>query len=278
MRAPIHLALPLTLLLACGGGQTDANTPDEANGEDGGGDEVDIPITPERKGPPPLSESEASELGGKCNLIEPDMYDANKQALAVLAEELDKGTKDEEAEKKALAAGMKMLQEKAKGLDATDMSRCTELFEKRTKHAVFAFEPVEQVARDAVKSCVTRVNATVGKHNMSYDMGGSGSATSGAGPFCPDDFPVPPSLNDLPYKSSGDDWDTPAWKCLSFGLRVEQNFQIEYSAPYGTNEFQCIARFLPRNGGAPFELVRGGKIGDGELLVDKAIKKRRMKK
>ena len=267
----------VTLLVACGGGQGEPNTPD-GDGEDGdGASSVDVPVTPKKEGPPALSESETSEIAGKCNLIEPDMYDANKQALATLQAELDKGTADDAAEKAGLEAGTKMLKEKAKGLDASDLSRCTELFVKRTKFNLFEYEPAEEVARDAVKSCVTRVNATVGKHNMSYDMGGSGDATAASGPFCPDDFPVPPSLKDLPYKSSSDDWDTPAWKCLSFGLRVKQNFQIEYSAPYGTNEFQCIARFLPRQGGAPIELVRGGKVGDGELLVEEEIKKRRMK-
>lgn len=274
----LALWLPAMLCIACGGGQTDPKSGNDT-GEDGGGEaEVDIPTTPLKEGPPALTDAEKSELGGKCNLIEPDMYDANKQGIAVLAEELDKGTDDAAAEKKGLEAAKKMLAEKAKGLDASDMTRCTELFDKRTKRALFEHEPTEQVARDAVKSCVERVNATVGKKNMAYDMGGTGNATAGSGPFCPDDFPVPPSLKDLPYKSKSDDWDTAAWKCLGYGLRVEQNFQIEYAAPYGTNEFQCIARFLPRQGGAPFELIRGGKIGDGELLVEKSIKKRRMTK
>ncbi len=264
-------------ILACGGSQSAANTADDKNGEDTASD-IAIPITPKKTGPAALTDTDKSELAGKCNLIEPDIYDANKQALAVLAEELDKGTEDAAAEKAGLDAGTKWLKGKAKGLDASDMGRCTELFVKRTARVMFDFEPAEQVARDAVKSCVTRVNATVGKNSTNYDMGGTGSATAGSGPFCPDDFPVPPSLEDLPYKSSAEDWDTAAWKCLSFGLRVEQNFQIEYAAPFGTNEFQCIARFLPRQGGAPIELIRGGKIGDGELLVDKKLKKRRMQK
>lgn len=264
-------------VVGCGGSQTDAATP-KSSGDEAQGESADIPITPQKEGPEGLTDSEKSELAGKCNLIEPDMYDADKQATATLAAELEKGQKDEAAEKTALAAGLKMLAEKAKGLDASDMSRCTALFEKRTKKNLFDFEPAEEVARGAVKSCVARVNATVGKNNMAYDMGGTDSATGGSGPFCPDDFPIPPSLGDLPYKSKADDWDTPAWKCLGFGLRVTQSFQIEYSAPYGTNEFQCIARFLPRQGGAPIELVRGGKIGDGELMVEKEITKRRMSK
>ena len=277
MRTLSILALCTPQLVACGGGQADPTTPTAGTDNDTAA-EVDFPTSPKKEGPAGLSEAERGEIGGKCNLIEPDMYDANKQALAVLAEELDKGTKDDAAEKRGLEAGMKMLKEKAKGLDASDLSRCQELFEKRTRRALFDFEPAESVARDAVKSCVTRVNATVGKNNMSYDMGGTGSATGGSGPFCPDDFPVPPKLSDLPYKSSAEDWDTAAWKCLGFGLRVEQNFQIEYAAPYGTNEFQCIARFPPRQGGAPIEIIRGGKIDNRELLVEKSAKRRRMKK
>jgi hypothetical protein len=124
---------------------------------------------------------------------------------------------------------------------------------------------------------VTRVHATAGKRD-NYDMGGTGTASAGAAPFCPEDFPVPASLKDLPYKSTASDWDTEAWKCLGFGLRVKQSFQIEYSAPYGTNDFQCIARFLPRQGGAPIELIRGGKIADGELLIEKEVTTRRMSK
>lgn len=263
-------------VVGCGGEQSDAKTP-TTEGDETSMDASDVPVTPEKQGPAGLDASDKAEIGGKCNLIEPDMYDANKQALLVLQEELTKGTPDDAAEKAGLDAGMKMLKEKAKGLDATDMSRCVQLFEKQTKRAMFDYEPAEQVARDAVKACVTRVNATVGKNNMSYDMGGSGKATSGSGPFCPDDFPVPPSLSDLPYTSKSDDWETPAWKCLGFGLRVEQNFQIEYAAPFGTNEFQCIARFLPRQGGAPFELIRGGKIVDRELVVEKNLRKQRMK-
>ncbi len=260
----------------CGGGQANADAPTTEDGNERA-EASDVPVTPEKQGPEGLSDGEKKELGGKCNLIEPDMYDANKQAVATLHAELEKGSPSAAAEKAGLEAGLRMLKEKAKGLDASDMSRCVALFEKRTRRAMFDYEPSEEVARSAVTSCVERVHATVGKNKMSFDMGGSGNPTGGTGPFCPDDFPIPANLSDLPYKSSAEDWDTPAWKCLSFGLRVKQTFQIEYAAPFGENAFQCIARFLPRQGGAPIELVRGGKIQDKELVIDKSITKRRMK-
>jgi hypothetical protein len=276
MRTTIWLLGCAAALCGCSGAQGDVNAPEGAEGEGEG--EGEVPVTPQKDPPEGLSDDDKQELGATCNPVEPEMYDAGKQALATLDEELAKGTAGEAAEKKALAAGLTMLKEKAKGLDATDMNRCVALFEKGTKRRLFDHEPTEQVARDAVDSCVKRVVATAGKRDMSYDMGGTGSAASAQGPFCADDDPIPKSLKDLPYKSKADDWDTPTWQCLGFGLRTQQAFQIEYSAPYGTNEFACTARFLPRQGGAPIELTRGGRVSaEGELQLDKKIEKRRMK-
>jgi len=41
----------------------------------------------------------------------------------------------------------------------------------------------------------------------------------------------------LPYKSTKDDWDTPAWRCQQFGLRPKQHFQLAYIADPSTNRF-----------------------------------------
>jgi hypothetical protein len=275
--ATTHWLLGCAVVLSgCSGAQTDAANPEGGAGDGDGADA--IPVTPQKEPPEGLSDDDKKELGALCNPIEPEMYDAGKQAVATLQEELAKGTASEAAEKAGLAAGVAMLREKAKGLDGTDMNRCVALFEKGTKRRLFDHEPTEQVARDAVDTCVKRVVATAGKRDMAYDMGGTGTGTSAEGPFCPEDDPVPKTLKELPYKSKAADWDTPTWQCLGFGLRAAQAFQIEYAAPYGTNEFACTARFPPRQGGAPIELTRGGRVSaEGELQLDKKIEKRRMK-
>ncbi|MEM9693468.1 MAG: hypothetical protein AAGA56_13045, partial [Myxococcota bacterium] len=129
--------------------------------------------------------------------------------------------------------------------------------------------------------CTKRVYESFGKQNLSFEMGAGSRPGAGGppqGPFCPDDFPVPTSLGELPYKSSTEDWTNDTWTCLKFGLRTEQHFQMEYAAPVGENKFDCIARFVPRKGGAPWEIVRGGYInGDNELEIAKKALKRRMK-
>ena len=275
MRA--HVMITLALLCgACGGSsQKNAEGANEAEEEGSAAAEEDIPVTPLKPAPPGLSASEQKELGALCNPIEPLMYDAGKQAIATLDTELAKGSG--EAEKKALDAALAMLKDQ-KELGPADHKRCLELFEKQQKLRIYEHEPAEGAARSAIKSCVERAAATFGKQSTDYDMGGTGEAVAEQGPFCPDDFPVPQSLKQLPYKSTSEDWNNNTWRCLSFGLRGEQAFQIEYSAPIGANEFNCIARYLPRQGGAPFELAQGGKANaQGELLVAKKIVKRRMK-
>ena len=268
----------MLVLIRCSGAATGAASPDGGDGDGtttSGGTE--IPITPEKKGQPALSADEKKEMGATCNLIEPDHYDAGKKGLAALAAELDGGTASEAAEQKALTAALAHMEGKDGGLDGADVKRCNELFAKQLKGRLFAFEPAEEEARGTVSSCVKRVESVFGKDSMVVNMGGSGDAAS-HGPFCPDDFPVPASLADLPYKSSSDDWDTTTWKCLQFGLRVEQKVQLEYLSPRGSGEFHCIARFLPRQGGAPIELVRGGKVDEeGTLLIGEKTQRRRMK-
>ena len=275
MRAQVIITLAL-LTGACGGSsQKKADGAEDGAEEGSAAAEEDIPVTPLKPAPPGLSASEQKELAALCNPIEPLMYDAGKQAVATLEAELAKGSAD--ADKKALDAGLAMLKDN-KGLGPDDQKRCLELFEKQQKLRIHEHEPAEGAARSAIKSCVERAAATFGKKSVDYDMGGTGEAAAEQGPFCPDDFPVPQSLKQLPYKSTSEDWNNNTWRCLSFGLRGEQAFQIEYSAPVGANEFNCIARYLPRQGGAPFELAQGGKVNaQGELLVAKKIVKRRMK-
>ena len=267
--------------LGCGGAATKADTPAPGGDDDDVGEayEQDVPITPQKPAPPALSEAEQKDLVGLCAPIEPDLYDAGKQGIATLENELLNGADDEAAETKGLAAALAWMKDKPGTLGKEAHQVCLGLFEKQMRLQLFEHEPVEKLARDTVDSCVKRAVAAFGSEKLSYDMGGSGSAAASHGPFCPDDLPVPPSLKQLPYKSSKDDWDTPAWKCLEFGMRIEQPFQIEYLAPIGELQFSCIARFLPRQGGAPVEVLRGGKVNEeGELLVAEKFIKRRMKK
>jgi hypothetical protein len=275
--APLCVAA-LLCASACGSSGSGSKTAADADssGSDDELPDMEIPITPLKPAPDDLSAGEKKELGGKCNPIEPLLYDAGKQAKATLEAELAKGASSEEAEKKGLEAGLKMLEKPNKDLGAKDQQRCRELFSKQQTRKLFDHEPAEAPARFTLKSCVERAVAAFGKEDMAFDEG-SGQSVS-RGPFCPDDFPVPEQLADLPYKSKKEDWETPAWKCLEFGMRSEAPFQIEYAAPVGKNEFYCVARFLPRQGGAPIELVRGGKMNDeGELTVGDKVMRRRMK-
>jgi ferredoxin len=269
--------------LGCGGATNTANTAEPSS--DGDGDDVgeayqqDIPITPQKPAPPALNEAEQKQLAGLCAAIEPDLYDAGKQGIATFESEVLNGASGEAAEKKGLEAALAFMKDKSGTLGTEAHKVCLGLFDKQMKLRLFEHEPVEQLARDTVDSCVKRAVAAFGSEKLAFDMSGSGSAGATHGPFCPDDLPVPPSLKQLPYKSSKDDWDTPAWKCLEFGLRIQQEFQIEYLAPIGALEFHCVARFLPRQGGAPIEVLRGGKVNpEGELMVAEKFLKRRMKK
>lgn len=265
--------------IGCGGAATGADAPagDAVEGDESVAAQ-DVPITPQKAAPPDLSEQEGKELAGKCAPIEPDLYDAGKAGIAALQAELAAGTDSAAAEKKGVDAALAAMKGKTGGLGAPDVERCLALFAKQMTLRLFSFEPAEEEARMTVDSCVKRAVAAFGKETTVIDMGDAANQAS-AGPFCPEDFPVPPSLGDLPYKSSGEDWETPTWKCLSFGLRTEQHYQIEYSAPRGAGEFVCIARFLPRQGGAPIELLRGGKVDtEGVLGVSDKIQRRRMKK
>jgi len=273
---PALLSMACTVV-ACGGASNDVSDPSDVSESSLAGVQDDIPTTPRKEGPPPLSAKESSELAGKCNPIEPDLYEAGKAGMAALEAELSKGTASEAAEKAGLDAALDHMRDKNAGLSKDEHQRCLTLFGKQMRKRLFDFEPHEQVARGSVDSCVKRAVSAFGKESTVIEYGGSSGDTS-QGPFCPDDFPVPPSLNDLPYKSTSEDWDTPAWKCLSFGLRIEQHFQIEYAAPRTSGEFVCIARFLPRQGGAPIELLRGGKVNDdGELRVADKMQRRHMK-
>jgi hypothetical protein len=277
-RASVPLAcLCLAALAGCGSSRGGAADADDAAGDSGGSIAAeDVPVTPLKPAPPELSGDENKELGALCAPIEPLLYDAGKQAVAVTESELAKGSAD--AEQKGLAAGLAMLKDPQEGLGAADLKRCTELFSKQTKRRLHEYEPAEVAARAALKSCVERAVAAFGKTSMDFDMGGSGQgAAAQQGPFCPDDFPVPQNLRELPYKSTAEDWNANTWRCLQFGLRGEQPFQIEYAAPLGEGTFLCIARYLPRQGGAPIELLRGGKVNEqGELMVNDKVDKRRM--
>jgi hypothetical protein len=262
------------LLVGCGSSSSQPNDSGHAEGESGVAAE-DIPVTPEKPAPPGLTDNEKKELAALCNPIEPMLYEAGKKGMATLEGELGKGGDGAEAEKKALAAALAAVPQE--NLSPADHKRCLEIFGKEQKLRLYEYDPAEAAARTAVKSCVERVAASFGKQATVFDMEGSSEGAS-QGPFCPDDFPVPQSLKQLPYKSKAEDWENNTWRCLQFGLRGEQAFQIEYAAPVGAREFQCIARFLPRQGGAPIELVQGGKASDkGELLIGKKIEKRRMK-
>jgi hypothetical protein len=275
MRLPAVVLL--SLAAGCGGTSTPPKNGGSAEQPDSGGGAENVPTKPERPAPPELGDDEKKDLGALCNLVEPDMYDAEKASLAALDAELAAGKSDDAAETIALETGVAQLAQKTGKLGKPDAERCAAIFEKRTRRRLYDHDPTEEAARDTVEACVKRAVATFGKQSLSYDEG-AGPGAAPQGPFCPDDFPVPPSLNDLPYTSKGEDWESPTWKCLQFGLRTEQKFQLEYSAPAGKREFHCIARFLPRQGGAPVELRRGGTVdGEGVLQVAENIVKSRMK-
>jgi hypothetical protein len=264
-------------LMACGGGtKAPATVADAAIEED---DAVDEPIKtrPRDSAPPALSAKEKSDLAGRCAAIEPVLYDAHKQAELALDSALANGTANDAADEAALAAAMGHAKDRPEGLDDTAHARCLELFRKAERKRIFDHEPAVADARITIDSCVRRAVASFGKERMAFDMGNE-SAGASQSPFCPDDDPVPMSLNDLPYKSTKDDWDTPTWRCLQFGLRTKQHFQLAYISDPSSNRFDCVARIMPRHGGPPLELSRGGKVNEeGELIVSRKLRTEKMK-
>jgi acyl-coenzyme A thioesterase PaaI-like protein len=279
MNPTLLTASLLALCCGCSGTAPHAESAGAASGAATAGPAAGaaaIPVRPLDPAPPALAEAEAKELGGQCALIEPEMYDAHKVALGAIDQALRTGTPAAKAESDALAKGIEALAKSGGMLTGAERKRCADLFAKREAGVLFEFEPAEEEARAVVDTCVKRVEAVFGKEKLSFDVGGGDRGPS-QGPFCPDDLPVPGSLADLPYQSNKDDWDTPAWRCLQFGLRLKQQVQVEYIAPRGEGVFTCVARLLPRHGGAPVELYRGGKVSDeGVLLLAPKTEKRRL--
>jgi len=269
-------------LSACGGSTTPASSADDASTASGdsaanGADaiSIDVPITPEKTPPADLTDDERRELGGRCNPIDPELYDAHTAARVKLEEILAANPTAENAEKNSLEPGLAKIGTKAMhGMSQADHDACIALWKKAALRKLFAHEPAEAAARDVVNTCVKRVYDTFGDSKMSFG-GGDGSSDR---PFCPEEFPIPANLSELPYESTAEDWDSPTWKCLNFGLRQQQSFQFEYRAEQDKGTFSCIARFLPRQGGAPVEVFRGGRLNaDGELELQKKPAARRMK-
>ncbi len=269
--------LPFALagLCACGPAQT-AETPGTSAPAETKAPVADVPVTPEKTAPPDVSDDEKKELAGTCAPLTTAMIESDSAAIHALDDALRDDLKGEGADDKALAVGLEKLKKAREGLSPGDEGRCLRLFEKQERRKLFDHEPAEEEARAVVDTCIKRVDAVYGKQTMAFDMGGERAPQQG--PFCPDDFPVPPKLSQLPYKSNKTDWDTPAFRCLQFGLRVEQRVQFEYNAPINSDEFTCIARYLPRKGGAPVEIFRGGKRdAEGHLLLAPKQMRRRMK-
>lgn len=235
-----------------------------------------LALRPRDAAPAKLDGKDKKTLGQVCAPIENVLYEAGKAAVARLEQGLEEG--DAKAEAKGEEAGLARLDAPQEGMSAADHQRCVAVFRKQIKRRLFDHEPAEKEARAFVTACVRRVDASFGKASMAYDMGGSGSQPVNYGPFCPDDLPIPALLKDLPYKSNKDDWDSPAWRCLTFGLRTKQSVQVEYLSERGSDRFDCIARFVSRHGGPPQEIFRRGKLNkEGELLIEKKSRRRDMK-
>ncbi len=262
-------------LCACGPAQP-AETPAGETGPKGADKPAtdDVPATPEKAAPPDVSDGEKQELAGTCAPLTTVMIEADAAAIRALDDALRDGAKD--ADDKALAGAVAQVKKSTEPMSPGDKARCLALFEKQERRKLFDHEPAEDEARSVVDSCIKRVEAVYGKQTMAFDMSGGNAQVQG--PFCPDDFPVPPKLSQLPYQSSKEDWDTPAFRCLQFGLRMKQEVQFEYNSPHRSGEFTCIARYLPRKGGAPVEVFRGGKQdAEGHLLLAPKAMRRRMK-
>ncbi len=271
------LAMLTVGIMACGGATKAPATGADATLEED--EDLDEPIKtrPRDSAPPALSAKEKSDLAGRCAAIEPVLYDAQRQADLSLDSALANGTANDAADEAALAAAMAHAKDRPEGLDDTPHARCLEIFRKAERRRIFDHEPAVAEARITIDSCVRRAVASFGKERMAFDMGNE-SAGASQSPFCPDDDPVPMSLNDLPYKSTKDDWDTPTWRCLQFGLRTKQHFQLAYVSDPRSNRFDCVARIMPRHGGPPLELSRGGKMNEaGELVVSRKLRTKKMK-
>lgn len=229
-------------------------------------------VTPEKAGPEAPTDAEKAELSGVCSPLLTAMIEGEAAALTTLDTALRDSTPD--AEEVALKVALDRVKKSREGLTEAEHQLCLVLFEKQQRRKQFEHDPSEGEARMVVDSCIKRVEAVYGKQTMSFDEGNVGARQ---GPFCPDEFPVPQKLSELPYQSTKDDWESPAFRCLQFGLRMKQHVQFEYNSPIGSGEFRCIARYLPRQGGAPFEVIRAGKQGsEGQLLLEPKATLRRM--
>jgi len=232
----------------------------------------ELVVAPVKPAPSDLSSSEKAELSGTCNPLLTAMIEGEALGMHALDDAFRDGNADPDAV--GLLAALERVKKSPEGLSPAEHQRCTALFEKQQRRKQYDHEPAEAEARSAVDACVKRVEAVYGKQSMAFD---DGSPAVAQGPFCGDDFPVPMKLSQLPYQSTKEDWDQPTWRCLQFGLRTKQRVQVEYLAPIGSTEFTCIGRYLPRQGGAPVELYRGGKQGaEGQLLLQPKIQKRPM--
>ena len=231
----------------------------------------ELVIVPEKAAPEGLSAAEKGELSGPCMPLFTAMIEGEALGMRALDDAMRDGVAD--ADGAGVVAASARVKKTTEGLAPADHQRCVGLFERQQLRKQFDHDPAEAEARAVVDTCVKRVEAVYGKQSMAF----GDSAKSIQGPFCPDDFPVPVTLAELPYQSTKTDWDTPAWRCLQFGLRSKQRVQVEFSAPIGSGEFTCTGRYRPRQGGAPIEFVRGGKQGpEGQLLLSPKMSKRRM--
>lgn len=225
---------------------------------------------PEKTPPADLSASEKAQLSGACMPLLTAMIEGEALGMHALDDALRDGIPD--ADGVGLAVAKTRVKNSTEGLSPSEHAACLMLFEKQEVRKLFEHDPAEADARGAVETCVKRVEAAYGKQSLTF---GEDADKAAQGPFCPDDFPVPLKLSQLPYASTKEDWDTPAWRCLQFGLRGTQRVQVEYSAPRSSAEFNCTARYLPRQGGGPVEVARGGKQGpDGRLMLAVKAQKR----
>ena len=227
---------------------------------------------PEEGGPPKLSDAEKGMLAGDCNLLEPQTYDALKAARAMLDDAFYKDPTAALDEAAALEAAMKVVAKAPQGMSGPDHKKCVALFKKQATREIWEYEPADDTARDTLTACQKSARQAFGNKKLTF---GDGNAASGANsPLCESAGPVPAKLAALPYQSKGADWDTPAWRCLKFGLRAQQPFQIIYTS--SDAGFFCIARMPSRHGGPLIELRYGGKIEEGEIKVQSKIARRRI--
>ncbi|MCC6526127.1 MAG: hypothetical protein IT373_26000 [Polyangiaceae bacterium] len=283
LHARLHPGTVVTLALAvlwgasaCGSSPktpTDGTASASAAATTGGAPAaVDSEAGPEPEGPPKLSESERGELSGACNLLEPQTYDGMK-AARVAVDELYYGDPRAKAnDGPPLEAALKVVAKVPSGMSPAEHKRCVELFKKQATREIWEYEPADAAARETLKACQKSAAAMFGKSKLTF---GDGSGPTSTSPFCPDGDMVPASLAELPYQSRAADWDTPGWRCMKFGLRASQPFQVAYEST--DTEFACIARYQPRGGGGPVELRLGGAVQDSELKLHAKVVRRRLK-